>query len=51
MTKNLLEGLFVNTHFFYKQHFYISNAWLKLEKDQADVRQHLEAELLIFENY
>ena len=29
----------------------ISNARLKLTKNQAKAKQHLEAELLIFENY
>ena len=37
---------------FYKQHFYfISNAKLKLEKHQANAKQHTETELLLFENY
>ena len=35
---------------FRKQHF-ISNAQLKLAKNQANVKKHPEAELLLFENY
>ena len=30
---------------------FISNARLKLEKNQANAKQHPEAELLLFENY
>ena len=30
---------------------FISNAGLKLPKNQADAKQHPEAELLLFENY
>ena len=30
---------------------FISNTRLKLAKNQANVKQHLEAELLLFENY
>ena len=36
--------------FFYKQHF-ISNAKMKLAKNQANAKQHPEAELLVFGNY
>ena len=39
-----------NKRFFYKQHF-ISIATLKLVKNQANAKQHPEAELLLFENY
>ena len=39
------------TRFFYKQHFYISNAKLKLTKNQSNAKQNFEAELLTFENY
>ena len=38
------------TLFFYKQ-TYISNARLKLAENQADAKQHPEAELLLYENY
>ena len=31
--------------------FFISNARLKLAKNQADAKQHPEAEFLLFENY
>ena len=30
---------------------FISNAKLKLRKNQANAKQHPEAELLVFENY
>ena len=30
---------------------FINNARLKLAKNQADAKQHPEAELLVFENY
>ena len=38
------------TRFFISNNF-ISNARLKWTKDQANFKQHPEAELLIFENY
>ena len=38
------------TRFSYKQHF-LSNARLKLAKNQANAMQHTEAELLLLENY
>ena len=31
--------------------FFISNTWLKLAKNQANAKQHPEAELLLSENY
>ena len=39
--------------FFYKQHFksFINNGRLKLAKNQTNAKQHVEAELLLFENY
>ena len=39
------------THFFYKKQFFISNSRLNLAKNQANAKQHPEAELLLFENY
>ena len=30
---------------------FISNAWLKSAKSQANAKQHPEVELLLFENY
>ena len=39
-----------NTHFFICNIF-ISNARLKLAKNQVKAKQHPEAELLLFENY
>ena len=38
-------------HAFFISNAFISNAGLKLPKNQADVKQHPEAELLLFENY
>ena len=43
---------FINLHaFFFLQATLISNAKLKLAKNQANAKQHPEAELLLFENY
>ena len=42
--------LFEYTHFFISNIF-VSNARLKLAKNQANAKQHLEAELWLFENY
>ena len=39
----------MNTRFFISNTF-TSNAGLKLAKNQANVKQHPEAELLLFEN-
>ena len=36
---------------FFISNTFISNAKLKLAKNQANAKQHLEAELLLFENY
>ena len=36
---------------FFKSNTFISNARLKLTKNKAKGKKHLEAELLIFENY
>ena len=36
---------------FFKSNTFISNARLKLAKNQAKAKQHPEAELLLFENY
>ena len=38
-----------NTRFFYKQHLY-KQRQAKIGKNQANAKQHLEAELLLFEN-
>ena len=37
--------------FFYKQHFFISNARLKLAKNQTNAKQHPQAELFQFGSY
>ena len=37
--------------FFFVSNTLISNARLKLAKNQANAKQHTEAELLLFENY
>ena len=39
-----------NTGFFYKRHF-CKQPRLKLAKNQANAKQHPEAELLLLENY
>ena len=36
---------------FYRSNTFISNAWLKLAKNQANAKQHPETEVLLFENY
>ena len=38
-------------HAFFISSTFISNARLKLAKDQANAKQHPEAELLLFESY
>ena len=38
-------------HAFFVSNTFISNARLKLAKNQANAKQHPEAELLLFENY
>ena len=38
-------------HAFFVSTTFISNAKLILAKDQANVKQHPDAELLLFENY
>ena len=38
-------------HAFFISNTFISNARLKLAKNQANAKQHPEVELLLFENY
>ena len=38
-------------HAFFVSNTFISNAWLKLAKNQANAKHHPEAELPLFENY
>ena len=38
-------------HAFFRSNTFISNASLKLAKNQANAKQHPEAEFLLFENY
>ena len=42
---------FINLHAFFFTNNTISNARLKLAKNQRNTKQHPEAELLLFENY
>ena len=42
--------LFHYTHFFISNTF-VSNAWLKMAKIQANAKQHPQAEILLFEYY
>ena len=35
----------------FKSNTFISNIWLKLEKNSTKTQQHSQAELLLFENY
>ena len=48
--KNTCSEVYV-VHTFFISSTFISNARLKLIKNQANAKQHLEAELLLFENY
>ena len=47
----VLSDLQSTTRFFFISNTFISNAKLKLLKNQANAQQHPEAELLLFENY
>ena len=38
-------------HAFFISNTFITNASLKLAKTQANAKQHLQAEVLVFENY
>ena len=38
-------------HAFFMSYTFVSNTRLKLAKNQANAKQHPEAELLLFENY
>ena len=46
----LKKNLNFEVHAFFISNTFISNAWLKLAKNQAKAKQHPEAELLLFEN-
>ena len=41
----------IDEQYTYFVFFLISNASLKLAKNEANAKQHVEAELLVFENY
>ena len=43
--------LVTRIHTFFISNTFISNARLKLKKNQAKTKQHADAELLLFENY
>ena len=45
---NLIDYIHLHA-FFYKQHFYKQHQ-AEIDKSQAKAKQHLEAELLLFEN-
>ena len=47
----LHQKLNLELHAFFKATLFTSNGKLKLAKNQANARQHLEAELLLFGNY
>ena len=54
--KSLLQSKVINynysrLHTFFISNIFISNARPKLGKNQANTKQHHEAELLLFENY
>ena len=48
---NSIPLLQLDLHAFFMNNIFISNANLKLAKNQANTKQHPEAELLLFENY
>ena len=48
---NFVEYLNLNVAYFFYKNTFISNARLKLAKNQANAKQHPEAEPLLFENY
>ena len=45
------KNLVTKIHAFFISIFFTSNTRLKLTKNQANAKQHPEAELLLFENY
>ena len=47
----MVESLIMNYTFFFTSNTFISNTRLKLAKNQANAKQHPQAELLPFENY
>ena len=49
--KTLIEAARENIHAFFICNTFISNARLKLAKNQANAKQHPETRLLPFENY
>ena len=49
--QNTSSGCFCTSHVFFISSTFISNAMLKLTKNQANAKQHPEVELLLFENY
>ena len=46
----MIRSVFFYMHSFFVSNTFISNTRLKLAKNQANTKQHLEAELLLFEN-
>ena len=46
-----IEEIILSYTRFFINNTFISNARLKLAKNQANAKQHPEAELLLFENY
>ena len=48
---NISDGGFYGNTSFFISNIYINNGNLKLAKNQANAKDHLEAELLLFENY
>ena len=45
------KATFLNLHAFFISNIFIGNARLKFAKNQANAKQHPEAEPLLFENY
>ena len=48
---NISDGGYYGNASFFISNIFISNANLKLAKNQANAKDHFEAELLLFENY
>ena len=51
MYTHMRTHLSAQIHAFFISNTFISNARLILEKNQANAKQHPQAELLLFENY
>ena len=51
VAETIILSFLINMHAFLWATLFISNTRLKLAKNQANAKQHLEADFLLFENY